>query len=135
MENEAQSPDIHSLSRLRLWAIPPRFQSGNICLPRQLREGARSHHHSPDLGYYLMRTPVALPPLELGRVAMLKQRGFEQTQSLEERLAEEEKRLREQAALIPRGPLREQVMRQARQCETGSHMSDWLQSPGLQPPD
>ncbi|WP_375161667.1 hypothetical protein [Bradyrhizobium sp. RDT46] len=66
---------------------------------------------------------------------MSKRRRFKQTQSLEERLAEEAKHLREQATLLPPGPLREQVMRKARQCETGSHMSEWLQSPGLKPPD
>lgn len=65
---------------------------------------------------------------------MLKRRRFKQTQSLEERLAEEAQRLREQATLLPPGPLREQVMRKARQCETGSHMSEWLQSPGMKPP-
>jgi hypothetical protein len=36
--------------------------------------------------------------------------------------------------LLPPGALREQVLRKARQCETGSHMSEWLRSPGLQPP-
>ncbi|WP_225125340.1 MULTISPECIES: hypothetical protein [unclassified Bradyrhizobium] len=66
---------------------------------------------------------------------MLTRRRFKQTQSLEERLAEEAKRLREQATLIPPGRLREQVIRKARQCETGSHMSEWLQSPGLNPPE
>jgi hypothetical protein len=65
---------------------------------------------------------------------MLKRRRFKQTKSLEERLAEEAKRLREQATLLPPGPLREEVMRKARQCETGSHMSEWMQSPGLEPP-
>jgi hypothetical protein len=66
---------------------------------------------------------------------MLKRRRFKQTKSLEERLAEEAKRLREQATLLPPGPLREEVMRKARQCETGSHMSEWMQSPGLEPPN
>ncbi|MCG2630764.1 hypothetical protein L6654_29440 [Bradyrhizobium sp. WYCCWR 13023] len=65
---------------------------------------------------------------------MLKRRRFKQTKSLEERLAGEAKRLREQARLLPDGPAREQVIRKARQCETGSHMSGWLKSPGLKPP-
>ncbi|MHC2288740.1 MULTISPECIES: hypothetical protein [Bradyrhizobium] len=65
---------------------------------------------------------------------MLKRRRFKQTRSLEERLAEEAKRLREEARLLPHGPAREQVIRKARQCETGSHMSEWLKSPGLKPP-
>ncbi|MGY4622806.1 hypothetical protein [Bradyrhizobium sp. USDA 4486] len=66
---------------------------------------------------------------------MLKRRRFKQTQSLEERLAEEAKRLREEAKLLPHGPAREQIIRKARQCDTGSHMSEWLQSPGLKPPE
>lgn len=59
---------------------------------------------------------------------------FKQTESLEERLAEEAKQLREQAQLLPPGPLRENVLRKARQAETGSRMSEWLRSPGLQKP-
>jgi hypothetical protein len=61
-------------------------------------------------------------------------RRFRQPQSLEERLSDEAKRLREQAKLLPPGAAREQVLRKARQCETGSHMSEWLLSPGLRPP-
>ncbi|MEY9135986.1 hypothetical protein ACVMII_004887 [Bradyrhizobium diazoefficiens] len=57
-----------------------------------------------------------------------------QTKSLEGRLAEEAKRLHEQAELLPHGNLREAVERNARQAETASHISEWLRSPGLQPP-
>jgi hypothetical protein len=62
-------------------------------------------------------------------------RRFKQTQSLEERLAEEAKRLREEAKLLPPGALREEIIRKARQAETGSHMTEWLRSPGLRPPE
>jgi hypothetical protein len=65
---------------------------------------------------------------------MQQRRRFQQTESLEERLAEEAKQLREQAQLLPPGPLRENVLRKARQAETGSRMSEWLRSPGLQKP-
>ncbi|GMO24654.1 hypothetical protein [Bradyrhizobium ottawaense] len=65
---------------------------------------------------------------------MPKRRRVKQTHSLEERLAEEAKRLREQAELLPHGPLRDETLRKARQAETGSHMSEWLRSPGLLPP-
>jgi hypothetical protein len=64
---------------------------------------------------------------------MAERRRFKQTRSLEERFAEEAKRLREGAKLLPRGPAREQRQRKARQAETGSHMSEWLRSPGLRP--
>lgn len=65
---------------------------------------------------------------------MQQRRRFKQTQSLEERHADEAKRLREQAELLPPGGLRDTVERKARQAETGSHISEWLESPGLQPP-
>jgi hypothetical protein len=64
----------------------------------------------------------------------MERRRFKQTVSLEARLAEEAKRLREEAKLLPPGALREELLRKARHCETGSHMSEWLTSPGLQPP-
>jgi hypothetical protein len=61
-------------------------------------------------------------------------RRFKQAVSLEERLAEEAKRLREEAKSLPPGAQREALLRKARQAETGSHMSEWLSSPGLQRP-
>jgi len=60
---------------------------------------------------------------------------FKQTQSLEQRLAEEAKRLRAEAKLLPPGAVRDELIRRARQAETGSHMSEWLRSPGLRPPE
>jgi hypothetical protein len=54
--------------------------------------------------------------------------------SLEERLSEEAKRLREEAKLLPPGAKRDELIRKARQADTGSHMSEWLRSPGLRPP-
>jgi hypothetical protein len=65
---------------------------------------------------------------------MMQRRRFKQIVSLEERLAEEAKRLREEAKLLPPGAVRETLLRRARQAETGSHMSEWLSSPGLQAP-
>jgi hypothetical protein len=65
---------------------------------------------------------------------MQRRRRLKQTQSLEERLAQEAQSLREQAATLPHGPEREALVRKARQAETGSHMSEWLRSSGLQPP-
>lgn len=65
---------------------------------------------------------------------VIKRRRFNQTQSLEGRLAEEVKRLREEAKLLPHGAVREAKILRARQAETGSHMSGRLRSPGLKPP-
>lgn len=61
-------------------------------------------------------------------------RRFKQSLSLEDRLADEAIRLREEAELLPPGAERDDMIRKARQAETGSHMSEWLRSPGLQPP-
>ena len=65
----------------------------------------------------------------------MEHRRFNQNQSLEQRLAEEAKRLRAEAKLLPPGAKREELLRRARQAETGSHLSEWLSSPGLRSPD
>lgn len=65
---------------------------------------------------------------------MFRRRRFKQTQSLEERLEAEAARLREEAKKAAPGIDREQLLRKARQAETGSHISEWLHSPGLRPP-
>jgi hypothetical protein len=49
-------------------------------------------------------------------------------------LADEAKRLRNQAQGIPPRIERERLVRRARQAETASHMAEWLNSRGLQPP-
>ena len=65
---------------------------------------------------------------------MTERRRVDQTASLEQRLTDEAKQLREKASWLPPGAARDDLLRKARQCETGSHMSGWLTSPGLQPP-
>jgi len=59
---------------------------------------------------------------------------FKQAEVLEIRLADEAKRLRKEAQGTPPGVARELLLLRARQAETGSHMSEWLRSPGLQSP-
>ena len=61
-------------------------------------------------------------------------RRFEPTATLEDRLAEEARRSREEAEKLPHGVQREELLRKARRCDIGAHMSEWLRSPGLQPP-
>jgi hypothetical protein len=61
-------------------------------------------------------------------------RRFKQPDLLEDRLAEEAKRLREHAKLLKPGAARDELIRKAEQAETGAHMSEWLRSPGLRPP-
>jgi hypothetical protein len=64
----------------------------------------------------------------------MQRRRFTQATSLEERLAEEARRLREQAKLLPPGWLREQAVRKARQMDVATHINEWLSSPGLRAP-
>ncbi|MCK1359705.1 hypothetical protein [Bradyrhizobium sp. 199] len=66
---------------------------------------------------------------------MATRRTSRQTDQLETRLAAEAERLREQAGSLPPGTARNEMLRKARQAETGSQMSEWLRSPGLQAPD
>ncbi len=61
-------------------------------------------------------------------------RRFKQIDTLEERLAVEALRLRKEAQGTPPGVERERLIRKARQAEVGSHISEWLRSPGLKPP-
>jgi hypothetical protein len=83
----------------------------------------------------VMRTPPALAPLpRMEWSSAIQRRRFEQAASLEERLAEQTQRLREEANSLPPGIAREQAIRKTRQAETGAHISEWLSSPGLQSP-
>ncbi|GAA0026830.1 hypothetical protein [Bradyrhizobium ottawaense] len=61
-------------------------------------------------------------------------RRIKQTTSLEERLTEQALRFRDEAKSLPPGIERERAIRKARQAETGAHISEWLNSPGLQSP-
>ena len=54
--------------------------------------------------------------------------------TFEERLAEEARRLKEQAKKAAAGREREALLRKARQAETGAHINEWITSPGLVPP-
>lgn len=66
---------------------------------------------------------------------MRKRHRFKTSQVIEVRLGEEAAQLRQVASELPEGLKRDHVLRKARQCETGSHMTDWMNSRGLQPPD
>ena len=61
-------------------------------------------------------------------------RRVHQTQSLEERLTNEARDLREAAKALPPGHEREDLLRKASQDETASHITEWLNSPGLRVP-
>jgi hypothetical protein len=65
---------------------------------------------------------------------MGERRRIKHVSTFEERLAEEAHRLRVQAKKLQHGRERDELLRKARQAETASHLSEWLASPGLQPP-
>ena len=53
----------------------------------------------------------------------------------EEHLMQEAERARADAATLSPGHARDALLRKARQSETAAHMNDWIDSPGLKPPD
>ena len=66
---------------------------------------------------------------------MIKRRRFKQVVFLRTRLLEEARRLTEQAKSLPFGPSRHAALKKARQAEVAAHMDEWLNSPGLAPPN
>jgi hypothetical protein len=54
--------------------------------------------------------------------------------TFEQRLAQEAHRVKERAKTLPPGKERELLSRKARQLETAARISEWISSPGLQPP-
>ena len=61
---------------------------------------------------------------------MQKRRRFKQTKPLEVRLAEQAMRMREQAQLLPRGRLRDQIEKKAIQIDVAYEVTELLRSPG-----
>jgi hypothetical protein len=52
----------------------------------------------------------------------------------EQKWHEQSEAAKEEAAKLPHGKLKSQLLREARLLETASHINQWLSSPGLQPP-
>ena len=65
---------------------------------------------------------------------MSERRRIIHTKTFGERLADEARRLKEQARRLPVGNDREVLLRKARQAETATHMNEWLTSPGFLSP-
>lgn len=65
---------------------------------------------------------------------VIQRRRFKQKLSLRDRLALFAKAAREKAALLPPGAEKDELLRKARQADTTAHLTDWVNSPGLQPP-
>lgn len=65
---------------------------------------------------------------------MQRRRRLKQTESLKDRLASFAKEIRDKASLMPPCREREQLLKRASRADTASHLDDWANSPGLQPP-
>ena len=63
-----------------------------------------------------------------------RRRFFRQQTTLQDRVIEWAKEVRDQAAALPPGPDRDMLLKKVRQAETALHLEDWANSPGLQPP-
>ncbi|BBC03342.1 MULTISPECIES: hypothetical protein [Bradyrhizobium] len=61
-------------------------------------------------------------------------RRFKQTVTLEGRLADEAKRIRDEANKLPPGPEQAELLRKARESEMAAEVAGWITSRGLQPP-
>jgi hypothetical protein len=65
---------------------------------------------------------------------MQNQRRFKHQITLQDRIVAWAKQVRAQAAELPPGPEREELLKKVRQAETAMHLDDWANSSGLQPP-
>jgi hypothetical protein len=65
---------------------------------------------------------------------MKQRRRFKQTVSLKDRLASFAEELKAKASQLRPGPEQDALLKRARQADTASHIDDWANSPGLQPP-
>jgi hypothetical protein len=54
--------------------------------------------------------------------------------TFQDQVAADKARLEAQVAKLPAGRQKDELLKKIRQLETASHISDWLSSPGLQPP-
>ena len=66
---------------------------------------------------------------------MKRRRRFKQVTSLSDRLVEAANRCREQASHLPLGRERDALLKKARQADAVADFNDWINSPGLQPPE
>jgi hypothetical protein len=55
--------------------------------------------------------------------------------TFEENIAAEKAKLEAQVAKLKPGPEKDALVRKIRQLDTAAHVSEWLSSPGLRPPE
>ena len=53
---------------------------------------------------------------------------------VEQKWHEQSEAAKQEAAKLPQGKLKDQLLLEARQLQTASQINQWLSSPGLQPP-
>jgi hypothetical protein len=63
------------------------------------------------------------------------QRRRSVSHTFEANIAAEKAKLEAQLAKLKPGPQMDAVLKKIRQLDTAAHMSEWLSSPGLQPPE
>jgi hypothetical protein len=61
-------------------------------------------------------------------------RSMSKSPTLNERLADEKKRIEAALVLIGPGSIRSKLLRKLGQLDVAAHMSEWLSSPGLRAP-
>jgi hypothetical protein len=54
--------------------------------------------------------------------------------SIEQKWHEQGEAFKQEAAQLPHGKERDELLRKARQLETASHINEWISSSGLNPP-
>jgi hypothetical protein len=64
----------------------------------------------------------------------MQRRRFKNTLTFPDRLKTFAEELKAKASELRPGPEQEALLRRARQAETASHIDEWANSPGLQPP-
>jgi hypothetical protein len=64
----------------------------------------------------------------------MQRRRFKNTLTFPDRLKSFAEELKAKAAEFRPGPERDALLKRARQAETASHIDEWVNSPGLQPP-
>jgi len=65
---------------------------------------------------------------------MRERRRFKQTTFLKDRLTTFARKARAKAAKLAPGIARDGTLLKARRADTTSHLNEWINSPGLQPP-
>jgi hypothetical protein len=64
----------------------------------------------------------------------MQRRSFKNTLTFPDRLKDFADDLKAKAAELRPGPEQDALLRRARRAETASHIDEWANSPGLQPP-